>query len=284
MVRRIAVAVVAIPIALFLTWYGGWPFTALIATVAVLGVGEALDLAELGGIRGFRRSTLVVAALAAPLVFGSLHYPEFGTWMRQWWLFAPAALVILFLLLALSDRLPNERPFGSAAVSLLAVGYAGVLPVYLIVIRHESLSLRSWSGTALVFFPLVVTWVTDSAAMFVGRAIGGPKLAPRVSPGKTRAGAVGGLLGGAMVALIFALWLFPAAGLAMPLGSAVAMAIVLAFVGQIGDLAESLLKREAGVKDSSSLIPGHGGVLDRFDSLYFVIPVALLCYRVVGLL
>jgi phosphatidate cytidylyltransferase len=103
-----------------------------------------------------------------------------------------------------------------------------------------------------------------------------------VSPGKTRAGAVAGLLGALIAAVPFGLWVFPAVGVAAPLGALLLIAAALSVAGQVGDLAESLFKREAGVKDSSDLIPGHGGVLDRFDSLYFVVPAAAVLYRLLG--
>jgi phosphatidate cytidylyltransferase len=114
--------------------------------------------------------------------------------------------------------------------------------------------------------------------------IGGPKLAPTVSPGKTRAGGVAGLIGGVVTGILYVPLALEPVGRAMPLGVAVFMGLALAVTAQIGDLAESLLKREAGVKDSSTLIPGHGGVLDRLDSLYFVLPVAALLYRAFGIL
>jgi phosphatidate cytidylyltransferase len=135
----------------------------------------------------------------------------------------------------------------------------------------------------LVFFPLVVTWVCDTAAMFGGRLLGGPKLAPTISPGKTRSGAMMGVLGGLFVAPVFWAGVFPKTGMDISLWHLVAIAGVLSVIGQAGDLAESLFKREAGVKDSSQLIPGHGGVLDRFDSLYFVIPAAAAMYRLLGI-
>jgi phosphatidate cytidylyltransferase len=129
-----------------------------------------------------------------------------------------------------------------------------------------------------------VTWVGDSAAMSGGRAFGGPKMAPTISPGKTRAGGVAGLLGATMAgALLVPLALRPA-GVDLGIAAAAAIGLLLGVVGQVGDLAESLLKREAGVKDSSHLIPGHGGVLDRFDSLIFVLPVAALLFRLLGVL
>jgi phosphatidate cytidylyltransferase len=120
--------------------------------------------------------------------------------------------------------------------------------------------------------------------MFGGRAIGGPKLAPTVSPGKTRSGSVAGVLGGLIVAPLFAWLVFPRVGLGIPLWQLLAIAAALGVIGQAGDLAESLFKREAGVKDSSHLIPGHGGVLDRLDSLYFVVPAAAALYRMFGII
>ena len=119
--------------------------------------------------------------------------------------------------------------------------------------------------------------------MFGGRAIGGPKLAPTVSPGKTRSGSLAGVVGGLLVAPLFAAAIFPRVGVVVPLWQLAAIAAVLGVVGQVGDLAESLFKREAGVKDSSQLIPGHGGVLDRLDSLYFVVPMAAAMYRLFGI-
>jgi phosphatidate cytidylyltransferase len=119
--------------------------------------------------------------------------------------------------------------------------------------------------------------------MFGGRAMKGPKLAPTVSPGKTRSGSAAGVVGGLVVAVVFGLAVFPRLGVEASLGSLLVMALVWSTLGQVGDLAESLFKREVGVKDSSAHIPGHGGVLDLFDSLYFVVPLAAALYRYFGL-
>ena len=169
-------------------------------------------------------------------------------------------------------------------MTVLAVAYTAGLPAFLLAIRHSGFGRQSWAGAWLVFFPLVVTWVVDSAAMFGGRAIGGPKLAPTVSPGKTRSGSVAGVVGGLLVAPLFGWAVFPRVGLGIPLWQLLAVAAVLGVIGQAGDLAESLFKRQAGVKDSSHIIPGHGGVLDRLDSLYFVVPTAAAMYRLFGII
>jgi len=132
-------------------------------------------------------------------------------------------------------------------------------------------------GGALLVFPLVITWASDIGAYFVGRAIGGRKLIPSVSPGKTVAGAVGGLVASMLVAWLYAgAVLVPVASLGFSPWGALGFGAAISVAAQIGDLFESLLKREGGVKDSSRIIPGHGGVLDRFDSLIFVLPVAYL--------
>jgi phosphatidate cytidylyltransferase len=158
-----------------------------------------------------------------------------------------------------------------------------MLPAFLIIIRHDGFRLRSWPATALVFFPLVVTWICDTAAMFGGKMFKGPKLAPTISPGKTRSGAISGVVAGVAVAPLFGLLAFQPAGLVIPAWKLMICAAVWSVMGQVGDLAESLFKREVGLKDSSDLIPGHGGVLDRFDSLYFVLPLAVALYKVLGI-
>jgi phosphatidate cytidylyltransferase len=284
LVRRVGFALVAIPLALLLVWYGGLPLTLLLAVAAVLGTRELFDLAARGNVRPLRTLGLVSAGLLPPIVYATVTAPDVRSWVTEWWPYGVALWVILLLSTTLALRSPTDRPLSAAAVSLLAVIYTGALPAFLLAIRHANHPLRSWAGAWLVFFPLVVTWVCDTAAMFGGRAFGGPKLAPAVSPGKTRSGSIAGVAGGLVVAPLFAAAVFPRAGLELQLGQLLVIAGVLSVVGQVGDLAESLFKREAGVKDSSALIPGHGGVLDRFDSLYFVIPAAAALYHVFGVI
>jgi phosphatidate cytidylyltransferase len=278
--QRIGFAAAAIPFALLIVWYGGWPLVALVAAIGVLGTRELYDLVRHAGVRPLHTVGLTGAALVAPAVYLALREPD-GL-VAGAWPYAGALWLILVMSLALWRRAPSERPLEAVAVTVFGALYAGALPAFLVELRHGSYGARSWAGAWLVFFPLVVTWVVDTAAMFGGRVMGGPKLAPTVSPGKTRSGSAAGVVGGLLIAPVFAYGIFPSVGVAATLGPLLAIALVLSIVGQVGDLAESLFKREAGVKDSSHLIPGHGGVLDRFDSLYFVIPVAAALYRAFG--
>lgn len=276
-VRRVAFAAVAIPLALLVVWWGGWPLTAVVAIVAVLGVRELYAFAVLQGVRPLVVTGEATALLLPFLVLYALRYePVLGLDLPYW----AALWLLLVLLVALARRAPTERPLAATAVTVFGVAYAAALPCFLLALRHlPNYPARDWSGTWLVFTPLVVIWVGDTAAMFGGRAIGGPKLAPRVSPGKTWSGTICGLLASMAAVPLLNVLVLDRLGLTFPIGRALLFGAALSVVGQAGDLVESLLKREVGLKDSSALIPGHGGVLDRLDSLYFALPVAAALYR-----
>ncbi len=282
--RRVVFALVAIPLVLLVVWYGGLPLAALVATAAALGAGELFGLAERTGTRPARTLGIASATVVPLLVWLALDRPEVNEALADSGIYAVALWLVLLLAWTLAARAPGERPLSAAGVTLLGVAYTGALPAAIILIRHGALPPRSWPGLWLVCFPLAITWVCDTAAMFGGRTFGGPRLWPVVSPGKTRSGAAAGVVGALAVAPIFSTWVFPRWGLDLGLGRALAIAAVLSVVGQVGDLAESLFKREAGVKDSSDLLPGHGGILDRLDSLYFVMPVTAAMYRFFGVI
>lgn len=300
-VKRILVAVVAIPAVIAVVWVGGFLVALVLAVLGALGTREFFGLAEKTGARPLRGLGITLGALA-PLATWALLGPSSGSLARELgfegadallgvplWLFAQwplgAALVPPLILAAtLAWRAPGEKPMETAAFTTFAPFYCGVLPSSLLVVRYVAGPGRDWGAAWLVLLPLAVTWLCDSFAMWGGKLIGGPRLAPAVSPGKTRSGAVAGLVGGVAAALVFVPVFLAPTGRAIPLWQAAFIGLVLALVGQAGDLAESLFKREAGVKDSGGLIPGHGGVLDRLDSLYFVLPVAALLYRAFGVL
>lgn len=297
-VQRVVVAAVGIPLAVAVVWYGGLALVVLVSLVAVLGTRELFGLAQHGGVRPLRGLGMTGAALI-PCVVWVIAGPAnesltplesfVAVLLRPIWLWVQWPLVALLAPLVvlagvLWRRTPEQRPLEAAAITLFGPLYCGLLPSALLLIRFGGGPDRSWPATWLVFFPLAATWLCDSFAMWGGKAIGGPKLWPSVSPGKTRSGGVAGLLGGVVGAVVFLLVALRPVGVSFPLWQAALMGLVLAVVAQAGDLAESLFKREAGVKDSSGLIPGHGGVLDRFDSLYFVLPVATVLYRAIGVL
>lgn len=279
--QRIVVAVIAIPLALGLIYWGGWALVVVVVAVAVLGARELLDLSRRQGVPPLDRTGLFSAALLPVLVY--LAITSWPGLVSSGWILVGVWLVTL-LAIALARRAPDQHPLTATAVTAFAVLYPAGLACFLIPIRHLAFGERSWAGAWLVFFPLVVTWICDTAAMFAGKAIGGPKLWPAISPGKTWSGSVAGVIGAVLAVPLLNAIVLERLGVALPLGQGLLFGAVLGVVGQVGDLAESLFKREVGVKDSSSLIPGHGGVLDRFDSLYFVLPVSAGLYRLFGVL
>lgn len=279
--QRIAFAAVAIPAALGVVYLGGWPLVVVVSVVACLGARELYDLARRQGVEPLRRTGLLSAALLPPLAYLNVTR---AVDLAEWGWFFGGLWLVGVLTLALIRRSPAKRPFASTAATLFGILYPAGLATFLIPIRHATHGTTSWAGAWMVFFPLVITWVGDTAAMFGGKAIGGPKLWPLISPGKTWAGSIAGVAGALATVPLMNRLILERVGVALPLWQGLLFAAVLSVVGQVGDLAESLYKREAGVKDSSSLIPGHGGVLDRFDSLYFVLPVSAALYRLFGVL
>ncbi len=275
---RIAFAVPAIAFTLLVLWVGSWPLALFVAAVGVLGTAEVYDLARKRGIHPLAPLGLVAAATSP---FATLWVKHYTDWEPV--LYAAAIWVLLVLVAAVRNRTPTERPLEAVAVTIFGTLYAGSLLAFLVAIRHGPHSDAHPRGSfALAVLPLVITWVCDTAAMAAGTLVGGPKLAPVLSPRKTWAGAIGGVVGAVVAALVYGGLVLARVPMGLTAPQLVVAAIVIAVVAQFGDVAESLFKREAGVKDSSSLIPGHGGVLDRLDSLYFVLPVTAGLFRLFG--
>jgi len=279
--RRVAFSAIAIPVAAAAAYLGGWALAALLALVSVLATHELYDLAAAAGMDPLRRSGLAAAAVIPLATFwakgSEVHFAEPALYLGALWLLAVIAA-------AAWRRGPARRPLGAVAVTVFAVVYVPGLLSFAIVLRHPSgVGLDSSLGTALLFFPLALTWIGDTAAMAGGKAIGGPKLAPTLSPRKTWAGAVSGLATTTLLGWVYSAFVLAPLGRPLPVVGALLAGALIGVTGQVGDLAESLFKREVGVKDSSALIPGHGGMLDRVDSLLFVLPVTAGVFRLFGL-
>jgi phosphatidate cytidylyltransferase len=175
---------------------------------------------------------------------------------------AATAIIVLAFLVGIFARQEVVTSLHSLALTLLGVFYVGWLLSYVLLLRLLS------QGPDYVFFIFGVVWLGDAAALTGGRLFGRHQLAPRLSPGKTIEGAMGGLLGSVCGATIGGRWLLGHFTLAQCL----AVGCLLAVLGQLGDLSESLVKRSSGVKDSAALIPGHGGILDKIDGILFGAP------------
>lgn len=269
--RRVIVAVIGIPVAVGLLWLGELPLALFLAVLAALGARELYQLAAARGTRALDGIGMALAA-GTPLVVHLVRHDLVSTPLAL-----GGTLFVALAGVAVFARAPNEGPLAAIAITVFGVLYCGATLAFGYALRHHNWVIGPAAGTALAGFPLVTTWANDIGAYFVGRALGKRKLMPSVSPGKTVAGAVGGAVVAAVIALVYnRLVLVPAAQLGLAPWSAVGFALLVSLAAQVGDLAESLLKREAGVKDSSTLLPGHGGILDRLDSLYFVLPVAYL--------
>lgn len=270
---RVVAALVLAPVALGVIYLGGLPLAAFLAAVSVGCAWEFFRLARGTGVDPLDPVGLPLAG-AIPL---AVYAAAIGAYRPS--LAVPAVAMLLILGAVIWARGTGGRPIGSAAATVLGVLYGGGLLSFGYALREHPYAVGDRAGAVLVAFPLVLTWASDIGAFFVGRAIGGRKLIPSVSPGKTVAGALGGLAVTVIVSWVYVRFvLTPVALLTMSAVGAILFGAVISVAAQIGDLAESLFKREANVKDSSRLIPGHGGLLDRLDSLLFVLPVAYLLF------
>ncbi len=274
---RVAFAVPAIALSVWVLWLGGWVLATVVAILGVLGTREVYDFARREGIEPLEWIGFVAAGAAPLATYWVKTYAE-------WEPVVYVSAVWLLVVLVIADaRGPERRPLEAVAVTVFGSLYASALLSFLVAIRHGPHSDAHPRGSvALVVLPLAATWVCDTCAMAAGALFGGPRLAPVLSPRKTWAGAIGGVIGALVTALVYGPLVLDRVALHLSTAQLVAVGALVAGAAQVGDVTESLFKREAGVKDSSALIPGHGGVLDRLDSLYFVVPVTAGLFRVFG--
>jgi phosphatidate cytidylyltransferase len=281
--RRIAVAAVLIPAVFGLVYAGDVWLAGGLALVGALGTKEVFDLAARRGINALRPAGYV-GALALPFVVLMMLQSE-GT-IRPTVIAGGGALwIVAVMLSALATRGPDKGPLAAVAVTVFGVVYAAGLPTALLGLRYTPLTAGDPLTAAwLAFLPLVLTWTCDTAAMLGGVTIGGRKLAPVASPNKTWAGGVAGVLAACVAAPFYGMYLLGGLQSGPAAWQLVIVGAVVGVFGQLGDIAESLLKREAGVKDSGAILPGHGGILDRLDSLYWVLPLSLLTLKLLRIL
>jgi phosphatidate cytidylyltransferase len=247
---------VAAPLAI---WIIGWApslvFDLAISVIASLALYEFLNL---GVRKGYSMPVtlciLVTLFILAAFVLESVSV-EMGVFL--------ALLVIPAWYVLTGGELEQALP--SSAIAILATLYVGMLGGSIIRLRNDFGAV----GAKLVFFLLLVVWCGDAGAYYVGRRFGRTPLSPRISPKKTVEGGIGGCVVAILMALLIRSTFFPE----FPLFHAIIAGVILSITGVIGDLAESMWKRSAAVKDSGSLIPGHGGFLDRFDSIFFTAPI-----------
>ena len=278
MLTRIIVGVALAALYIYLIFANnGLPFALFIATLSFIGAKEFYN-----AVRKQGGEPTEALGLIACIGFQLAAWTHYG---QQFAPYLPAFLLVLVigtLLTELSKRRP--KPIVTIGTTLIGAVYAGWLLSYLtllhgmqpgmIRISGENMPLlvppfhNTTPGEWLVIFVSACTFMSDTGALFVGKALGRHKLAPNISPGKTWEGSIGGVLTSLLTGIGLGVWLH------LPLIHALGLAAMCAVFGQIGDLCESALKRDLNVKDFSTVLPGHGGILDRIDSLLFSAPLA----------
>ena len=263
MKTRIITGVVAAALFIPFVVYGKLPFTILVYALAAVGMYELLKMKKM--------NLFSVPGILGLLTVFTLLMPE------EWEKFVQEAIsyskfellfIAVILLLVYSVVVKNRFTFDDVAFVILGSLYVGIGFYYFIVTRE--------AGLEFIIFALLVVWVTDSGAYFTGRAFGKNKLWPEISPNKT----IEGFVGGIVLAVIAAIIMQFIAPFDISLGLLIFVTIVASIFGQMGDLVESAIKRHYDVKDSGNILPGHGGILDRFDSLLFVLPLLSLLHFV----
>lgn len=265
--KRVASAFIGIPVLIFTVYKGGLLFLALVSVVAFLGLSEFYVLIEKKGIKLpkfiFITNGLIFVFLSLAQIHSGLIFDFFLFYVL---------VSILIIQLFQNDQ---NNPLLNSSLSFLGIVYVGWLSAHLLYLRDLP------GGFFYVILVLLATWANDTGAYFIGMNFGKRKLCPKISPNKTVEGALGGLVSTLIITFLTGIWInkllpqfsFSAVHLLF-------LGVLVSLAAQFGDLVESLFKRDAGLKDSSNLIPGHGGILDRFDSLLFAAPVVYYYLRV----
>ncbi len=271
--KRLLVAAIGIPLCVGVVYAGGWFFA------LGLGLLSAIAFWEFAGMFANKERTVFLnvgagAAAMYPLVV--LFYGFAGGTIYG------GLLVVSIAVYSIRRLPPMAGPISATSLTLFGIFYTGALLAFGILLREGFKDGHGrLSETLFFFYPILVTWGVDTGAYFVGRSFGRRRMAPLISPNKTIAGLVGALVVGPACGLI-GLWILPLNGFSPSFGLTLLFGLMIAVTAVLGDLVESAMKRECEVKDASTLLPGHGGVLDRLDSLLFAIPASFIFFTVVA--
>ncbi|MCE5200161.1 MAG: phosphatidate cytidylyltransferase [Armatimonadota bacterium] len=266
MITRILSALVGIPLAVVLVFYpGGLPFAVAIGLISILGAHEFYS-----GVRKLKADPVEPVGLVAVAMF-VVSARTYGP--HTIGAIFPAVLTTLLVISFCVEIVRRKRaPLVNVGAVLFGAIYVGWLIMHLVVLRGIDGTIvvngyKAEAGAWLVMFTFLGTWACDTGAYFVGRFCGKTPMAPHLSPHKTIEGAVGGFVGAVVLSMIVGWWIIH-----LPWYHALALGVIFGGLCQLGDLSESAIKREIGIKDFGNVIPGHGGILDRFDSLLFTGP------------
>ncbi|KRG13451.1 phosphatidate cytidylyltransferase [Lederbergia galactosidilytica] len=255
MKERIITAAILIAIFIPMVIIGGIPFLLLTYVMATIALYELLQMRKLSifSFHGALATLFLWIFLLPPHLYDKLYLFSLSK--------MEISFVIVLILLSYTVIVKNNFNFDQAGFSFFSIFYIGIGFYYMVQIREQ--------GLVLLFFALLVVWMTDSGAYFVGKYLGKRKLWPEISPNKTIGGFIGGILSAILVAIVFAIF----TNIPVTTVKLLIITVILSIFGQLGDLAESALKRHFAVKDSGRIFPGHGGMLDRCDSWLFVLPL-----------
>jgi len=256
--KRVLTGIVAVPIVLGIVYHGSPPlFLLLVVAVTLMGVREYFTIINRIGISGFPIHGIILSFLLL------LSFYFNGSFMMEWGLIASLTLFAAWFFNEDNVKVAIDQ----ISFTLFGVLYVAGLGGYSILIRNLG------DGEHLIFFLLLIVWLGDIAAYYWGKDFGKKPLAPVVSPNKTMEGAIAGLVGNLAAGAIAGYWFWGQIAMVHCL----LVSLICGTIGQFGDLAESLLKRHVGIKNSGDVLPGHGGILDRIDSLLFAGPM-FYCY------
>lgn len=276
LLKRILTAIVGIPLVIFLIHQGGYLFLTAVVFLAAVALYELNNMAKSNGARIYMISCMIPAIVLCLVVYFAKDFTL---------AFFLITISVLLIFLEGICRHKEKNWFYNNLYSMLALNYVGLFFSQIILLRQYNLNLETNTllgnlplGEVILWLALIGTWASDTFAYFVGTAIGKHKMCPEISPNKSWEGAVGGFIGCILSIYLLGNYLFYVENINL-----LVFGLLVAFFAPLGDLAESQIKRFSKIKDSGNLFPGHGGVLDRLDSLLFVAPAICAYLYIINL-